>query len=445
MRISVQRLRHIMALCGPIITRQSLPLQQFLLCQDGFAVANSDGMAIAVNLPELRDETFLLPHRTLGETIKFIPANTFLDITPEGGRITVKSVNGGFSTTLNQVDAQMFLPYPEFERTGGGQVDGDQLLQNLDELLAYTSTDSERPALTGICFTLGEELSLAAADGFRLAWRTLSLRLPAEEGQAPQVIIPSRTLRVLGQLWKTADLKPKPSTTLDPARLTANPQLQVASLAAGRRFLTIDFGDSKVSFNMGEATLISSIITEGFPNYEHLIPTKASHSVAFDSGTAYRAVRQLAPIARNSSGIIRLQWTKNQLTISAANDDIGESAVTLDASTKGRASRIAFNLKYLSELLAGKDGPMLLECNAPSQAGRFSHYASPNILLMSMFVAAPKDEATDGAEQGETTDGEHSGESWEDPSAEGNNGDSDDPREEEEDDEDAETTESTTE
>ena len=56
----------------------------------------------------------------------------------------------------------------------------------------------------------------------------------------------------------------------------------------------------------------------------------------------------------------------------------------------------------------------------------------------------PKDEATDGAEQGETTDGEPSGESGEEPSGEGNNGDSDGLPEAEEDDEDAATTESTT-
>ena len=395
MRITVQKLRHIMDLLAPTVNSRSEGPAQYMLFKEGFAVSNNGHMAIAVALPELGEENFLVPHKNLLESLKFIPASTLLEVTSENNTISVKGTTGGFATNLRSGEAVNFPDFPVFEKTGGGEVDGDALVNYLKEVVGYASKEVARPVLTGVCFTLGDQLEVAAADGNRLAWRTLPIRLPAVEEQAPRVVIPAQAFRALERLWKIVDKKPRPSETFEPERLTSNPHLHVASLASGRRYIDMAFGDTNVSFDLGEATLASTTIEGDFPDYSRLIPEKATHSVLFDGGEAYRAVRQLTPmLSAKGSTSIRLEWRQNSLTFKAASQDLGEAEVRLDAKTQGRASRMAFNYRYLSEVLKDKDGPVLLETVTPTGVGRFTHHASPNILVMSMATAESREAAT---------------------------------------------------
>jgi DNA polymerase-3 subunit beta len=370
-----------------------------MLFKEGFAVSNNGHMAIAVALPELGKEIFLVPHKNLLESLKYIPASTLLEITSENSTISVKGTTGGFATNLRSGEAVNFPDFPVFEKTGGGEVDGDALVNNLKEVVGYASKQVTRPVLTGVCFTLGDQLEVAAADGNRLAWRTLPIRLLAVEDQPPRVVIPAQAFRALERLWKIVDKKPRPSETFEPERLTSNPHLHVASLASARRYIDMAFGDTNVSFDLGEATLASTTIVGDFPDYSRLIPEKATHSVLFDAGEAYRAVRQLTPmLSAKGSTMVRLEWRRDSLTFKAASQDLGEAEVCLDAKSQGRASRMAFNYRFLLEVLKDKDGPILLETVTPTGPGRFTHHASPNILVMSMATTEAREAAEVAAE-----------------------------------------------
>lgn len=384
MEITVSRLRRIMDLTRGAIGKDAA---QFVLCKDGFAVSNNLELAIAVELPELGNESFLLPHKNLRDTLQYLPGNSLLEVVSEQNRVTLKALDSKFSTTLHTSAVEDFPDFPVIERTGGGEVDGDALVGNITELLGYASKEKARPVLTGVCLTLGDALEVAAADGFRLAWRTLPIKLIATETQPPRVIVPADAFKMLGRLWRRVDKRSRASNSFGVERLTTNPQLQVASMATARRYIEIAFGEFQVSFHLGEATLVSHTIDGEFPNYHSLIPEKATHSVVFDAGEAYRGLRQLAPIASGGSNIIRFRWSRDSLTLQAASAELGEAQASLTASIKGRASHIAFNLRYLLEILKDKDGPVLLETGLPTGPGRFTHYASPNILVMSMATS----------------------------------------------------------
>ena len=47
---------------------------------------------------------------------------------------------------------------------------------------------------------------------------------------------------------------------------------------------------------------------------------------------------------------------------------------------------IAFNVRYLLEYLAGKDGIVILSTDGPSAPGLFSYRGVPHVVLMPMFV-----------------------------------------------------------
>ena len=176
-------------------------------------------------------------------------------------------------------------------------------------------------------------------------------------------------------------------------RLTASPQLHVAALAAGRRYMEISFGRLWASFQVGEVTLITQTIDGDFPDYHSIIPKTFKHSVVFDAGEGYRALRQLAPYATSGRNILRLSWRQNFLTFQASSQDLGEASTSIDATTKGRATHTAYNLRYLLEILRDKDGRVLLEVDQPTGPGRFTHHASPDILVMAMATAEAREAA----------------------------------------------------
>lgn len=386
MQITVNRLKHVMALVAPAVsTRDTIPAITQVIFKEGFAVGNNLEIAIAVEVPELGDEVFMLPPKRTEQTLGFLPDNSQLEITVDSGQVTLKD-QGGFTAHQPMGTPGDFPDFPVFDRTGGGEVDGDAFVKNIAELLPYASKEASRPALTGVCLTLGEVLEVAAADGNRLAWRTLDMNLASDDAERSKVVVPARTYRVLQQLWRRVDKRPRASSSFGVERLANSPALQVASLATAKRYIDVTLGASRISFQMGDATLVSNTIEGEFPDYRSIVPDSFTHSLVFDAGEAYRAVRQMRPIAAAGAGIIRLEWRGKVLTISAKHAEMGESQTAITATIKGRASRIAFNVKYLLEVLKDLDGPMLLETGAPTGPGRFTHHAAPNILVMSMAV-----------------------------------------------------------
>ena len=84
--------------------------------------------------------------------------------------------------------------------------------------------------------------------------------MTSEEGQRSKVVVPAQTFKVLEQLWRRVDKRPRASTSFGVERLATSPALQVASLASARRYLEVTLGESQISFQLGEATLVSPTI-----------------------------------------------------------------------------------------------------------------------------------------------------------------------------------------
>lgn len=75
------------------------------------------------------------------------------------------------------------------------------LCEAIGQVALSASNDESRMILTGVFAEFeGAQLTLAAADGFRLAVRTISLVQPASDPFS--IIIPARALTELGRISK---------------------------------------------------------------------------------------------------------------------------------------------------------------------------------------------------------------------------------------------------
>jgi len=212
------------------------------------------------------------------------------------------------------------------------EIDGAVLKTAIDQVVFAAAPDDTRPVLAGVLVRLETGvLTLAAADGFRLAVRTLML--PDTTTRAAW-IIPARTLIEVAHSLPSA------------------PGLPVTlSGTAGDYHLHLALGDVEVS---------SRLIDGQFPDYERIIPSDSATSVILGTADLLRATRVAAVFARDNANVIRLECTPppedgtpalGQVLVKATNAEMGDNVGQLDASVRGNAAQISFNGRYLRDAL----------------------------------------------------------------------------------------------
>ncbi|MDP2661944.1 MAG: DNA polymerase III subunit beta, partial [Dehalococcoidia bacterium] len=213
------------------------------------------------------------------------------------------------------------------------------------------ATRDDRPVLLGVCLSLGETVEVAAADGFRLAVREVPGSLPHHN---KRVILPAGAVRALAHLWKLAGSAPD-----------VHDMASVADLATARRLLRLEYSQTHARFTFGRVALRTQLIQGDFPRYHQLIP-EATSQVACMAGDLRRGVDLLARLASGGSGIIRLSWEGDTLTLEGGNEDEGRASTTVPLVHGGGKGYIAVYSRYLRDALHNQEGIVTLGTTTPS-------------------------------------------------------------------------------
>ena len=139
-----------------------------------------------------------------------------------------------------------------------------------------------------------------------------------------------------------------------------------------------------------------NLFREIFPQYSQLIPQSFNTRAVVDVAQFLRATKTAAIFARDGSGIVRLiitpgesEVTPGKLSISARSEEIGEDTGEIDTVVQGTEAKIAFNGKYLMDVLnVLKENQVAIEMTTPSSPGVFKPVGVDNYLhvIMPMFV-----------------------------------------------------------
>jgi len=370
MEIQVNKLRELMTLMKPVIPRKSnLKVAGYIRVGDGKAVATDLETMVIYDLPEAT-EPMLLPYASLADTLKYIPGNT-LKIEAQGRKISL-AWDGGTAIYPTE-DVQDFPVLPELETRAECFIDGDTLVSAMQAALPYTATDTQRPVLSGVTLVLGSPVEVAAGDGFTMSHQVLGIAFPIEE----KVVVPARSVFILGHVFdKTPRTPPSTADSLISV-ITAKRQIHMALI--GENKFRVDFGQS--------ASVVINLIQGNPPEWLQLIPKGEpilqSHLFAPQLEAAVKRVRD---IARDGSGIVRMEFAEGKLTVSAVGEE-QEIRATLDAiSTQGEPGRTAINYTYLLRYLAGKQGIITLSQYDNTGPVVFEYHNSPRVLIMPMSV-----------------------------------------------------------
>ncbi|MBI4216958.1 MAG: DNA polymerase III subunit beta [Chloroflexi bacterium] len=355
-----------------VATRTTLPItNNVLLATDGGRLKlSATNLEIAITCwigAKVEEEgTTTVPARLLTDLVSSLP-NERMDLSQPLRSHTIHLACGRNEAKITGQAAADFPPIPTIGEGVAIPVGGDALHTAIDQVAFAAATDESRPVLTGVQASFeGSTVTLAAADGFRLSVHKLALDQPVAEKVA--VIIPARSLQELNRLLDGQE---------EPVQVTVN---------AAR---------SQALFKLKNAEMVSQLVQGTFPNYGQLIPQSSQSRAVVNRAEFLRATKAAAIFARDGSGIIRLQVTPagelgpGKLAVSARAEELGENLGELDAAVTGEAGKIAFNAKYLTEVLSVLDSEQVaLETTSPTSPGVIRPVGVDNFVhvVMPMFV-----------------------------------------------------------
>lgn len=309
-----------------------------------------------------------VPARLLTEFVNSLPSEHIdLELAPGSGVLHLTCARA--KASIHGVDASEFPPIPTVEDGIAAKIDPQILKSAITRVAFAAATEESRPVLTGVELKLsGDKFTMAAADGFRLAVHHGTLVEPVES--EIEVIIPARTLSEINRLLGDQE---------DPVEFMMTP------------------AKGQVLFKVQGVEIVSQLLQGVFPNYDQLIPQHYQTRAVFDLQSLLRATRTAAIFARDGSNIIRLQMvpgenadSQGKAIISAKSEEVGENQDEVEAeSIEGGESKIAFNSRYLQDVLAVLErGKVALETTTPSSPGVFKPIDSDDYIhvVMPMFV-----------------------------------------------------------
>jgi DNA polymerase-3 subunit beta len=255
-----------------------------------------------------------LPARRLFTIIRELPSS---EISVEVDGKNAASIRSGQSYfKILGLPEEEFPPLPKFEGAKVVTMRQKDLRDGLRKTSYAISTDETRYVLNGVLFSFKEnKLTLVATDGRRLAMVDIEMEFP--RSQEADIIVPTKAVTELQRL------------------LTDDGDVKIS------------VGTGQIAFDLNNTLLVSKLIEGNYPNYKQVIPSEAKERVTLERETFLNSLRRVSLLASDKSNSIKLNFSKNNIDITANTPEVGEAKESLPVQYKGRDFSIAFNPEFL--------------------------------------------------------------------------------------------------
>ena len=287
--------------------------------------------------------------RLLGEFVNTLPSGE-IQLSVDPARLSLSVQSGRDKAAINGIDAEDFPVIASIgEEHRVIQIEAQQLREIVSLVEFAAATDDSRPVLAGV-FTRfeGNNVLLSAADGFRMAVNEATIDASIEE--RIEVIVPARSYRELARLIGDLD---------EPVSL---------AITANR---------SQILARLGDTEWVSRLIEGTFPDVKQIVPKEFTTRLDVSREQLLQAVRRAGYFARDNNDVVRFVVQPDEdgsapgsLEVSANAAERGNSQSYVDASITGPELQVAFNSRYLVDVLGVlKQQQVTLGFNGSSQAG----------------------------------------------------------------------------
>jgi DNA polymerase III subunit beta len=134
--------------------------------------------------------------------------------------------------------------------------------------------------------------------------------------------------------------------------------------------------------------LVSKLVEGIYPNYRQVIPTETKERISLERETFHQALRRASLLVNEKNHAVKLNFTKNNLAITANSPDVGESRESLANNYKGQDISIGFNPDFLTDPLKNvENDEIFFELNDELSPGVIKINAPFLYVIMPLRVA----------------------------------------------------------
>ncbi len=337
-----------------VATKTSLPvLGNILLATDRgqlkLAATNLEiGITCWIDCAIDEEGAVTVPARLLTDFIGNLPNEAVkLELDRRTLALNVRAARS--KATVRGIDAEDFPAIPTVEGKPTALIAPEVLREAIGQVAFAAAVDESRPVLAGVQLRFsGNQLTLSAADGFRMAVRLAELAGPATEDVA--IIVPAKALNELSRALSDAT---------EPVEIV------------------VTRGRNQLLCRTGNIEFLSRLIDGSFPDWKQIVPSSYSTRTVLNRDQLLGAAKLASYFARDNNDVVKLsikpgngEYAPGSLTISANAAEVGDNTSDIDAAVEGPEGQIAFNVRYLNDVLGSLKTPQVaLEMQNSASAG----------------------------------------------------------------------------
>lgn len=289
---------------------------------DGLQLTASDGTMTIITRLKADVEVegaCVMPGRLFHEVVRKMPDGEVNAILSKAFVMTLKCKGSRTNIAGQSADA-----YPRVESTG--EMTGITLPQNMiKDMIQRTSfavpVEDPRTVLMGGCFNMQNgQIDMVGLDGFRMAMRTSRV---SDVEHNTKAIIPLKSLEEVAKLMSDDE----------------------------NAMVTLHFSKNQMMVDLGATTLYTSLIDGEYIDYRRVLPKAFNTEILVSREEFSRCVDRASLMAREGkNNLIKFTIEGDKLFITS-NSEVGDVFEELDVSNSGSDIVIAFNVKYLLEII----------------------------------------------------------------------------------------------
>jgi len=265
--------------------------------------------------------------RKLIDILRTMPGDQAVSLESSQSKVILKGGKSKF--TLQTMQAEDFPLVQESANFGPVFSVPQKTLKDLLGQVAFAMAVHDiRYYLNGILFVAeGQQLSLVATDGHRLAFAsaTLDVEVPKQE-----VILPRKTVIELQRL-----------------------------LGDGDGAIEMQFANNQAKFTFDGMEFVTKLVEGKFPDYNRVIPKNHQNKITLGRAALLSTLQRTAILTSDKFKGVRLNIDPGTLRVASNNAEQEEAVDELDIDYGGDSIEIGFNVTYLIDALANMSQDMV--------------------------------------------------------------------------------------
>ena len=339
--------------------RSPLPIFEGVLlesCDQGLKLTCSDSsLSIVTRVSATIEEEgkVVLPGRLFSEVVRKMPTGEVDGRVSQNFSAVFRCM--GSRTTIAGQSAENFPERPEINAECTVELSQPVLKDMIRQTSFAISSDESRMILTGSLLEIENgEARLVALDGFRLAIRL------QEIASSPRMnaVIPGKVLSEV-------------------AKILSDDENELVSLTVG---------GNQLLAGLGETEVYAQLIEGEYIKYRQIMPRDWKTRVKVNRGEMAQCIDRASLMAREGkSNLVKLSIHEGRMVITS-NSEMGDVYEELSVGQEGEGLDIAFNVKYMSDVVRAVDDDELYLCfNSsvspcvinPTQGNAFTYLVLP--------------------------------------------------------------------